>query len=94
MILKNNHGGDRKAKLTKPEEVMSGVIGGFLACWNHPFEVARIEMQARGAFGEKALSLSGVLGMIYRERGISVCGFFFFFFFFLHRRNRRRNYSD
>ncbi|KAJ9449378.1 hypothetical protein DIPPA_00062 [Diplonema papillatum] len=71
LILTQNHGGDKKAKLTKPEEVLSGVIGGFLSCWNHPFEVARIEMQARGAFGEAKLSLGGVLGMIYKERGIA-----------------------
>eukprot|EP01064_Diplonema_japonicum_P033503 TRINITY_DN6616_c2_g1_i1.p1 TRINITY_DN6616_c2_g1~~TRINITY_DN6616_c2_g1_i1.p1 ORF type:complete len:289 (+),score=48.43 TRINITY_DN6616_c2_g1_i1:79-945(+) len=71
VFISRNHGGDKKAKLTKPEEVTSGVIGGFLACWNHPFEVARIEMQARGAFGEKKLSLSGVLGMIYKERGVA-----------------------
>ena len=73
VIIRQNHGGDKKAKLSKPEEIMSGVIGGFLACWNHPFEVARIEMQARGAFGEAKMSLPQVLGMVYKEQGVSVC---------------------
>eukprot|EP01065_Artemidia_motanka_P035584 TRINITY_DN43496_c0_g1_i1.p1 TRINITY_DN43496_c0_g1~~TRINITY_DN43496_c0_g1_i1.p1 ORF type:complete len:304 (+),score=80.57 TRINITY_DN43496_c0_g1_i1:67-912(+) len=70
-IIKVNHDGNPKAKLSKTEEVMSGVTGGFLACWNHPFEVARIEMQARGAAGEKGVSLIGCLGMVYRENGLS-----------------------
>jgi hypothetical protein len=37
----------KTAKLSKGEEAMSGIIGGTMACWNHPFEVARIEMQSR-----------------------------------------------
>jgi hypothetical protein len=31
---------------------MSGIIGGTMACWNHPFEVARIEMQSRADQGQ------------------------------------------
>jgi hypothetical protein len=54
--------GDSKAKLSVSEEALSGIVvvqkdpktvaltsghpTGTLACWNHPFEVARIEMQA------------------------------------------------
>jgi hypothetical protein len=34
------HPGDANAKLTVPQEAMSGVIGGALSCWNHPFEVS------------------------------------------------------
>eukprot|EP01063_Lacrimia_lanifica_P035059 TRINITY_DN65_c0_g1_i9.p2 TRINITY_DN65_c0_g1~~TRINITY_DN65_c0_g1_i9.p2 ORF type:complete len:286 (+),score=103.76 TRINITY_DN65_c0_g1_i9:71-928(+) len=71
LFITRYHGGDKKAKLSKLEEVGAGTIGGVLSSWNHPFEVARIEMQARGAFGEKKMSLPGVLGMIYAERGIS-----------------------
>eukprot|EP01062_Namystynia_karyoxenos_P026103 TRINITY_DN20399_c0_g1_i1.p1 TRINITY_DN20399_c0_g1~~TRINITY_DN20399_c0_g1_i1.p1 ORF type:complete len:310 (+),score=109.77 TRINITY_DN20399_c0_g1_i1:87-932(+) len=70
-IIKMNHKGDPKAKLSKAEEVCSGTIGGFLACWNHPFEVARIEMQARGAAGEKGVSLAGCLMMVYRKDGLT-----------------------
>jgi len=33
------HGTDPNAKLMKPQEALSGVIGGSLSCWNHPFEV-------------------------------------------------------
>ena len=28
--------GDPKAKLTKQQEVGAGIVGGVLACWNHP----------------------------------------------------------
>merc|ERR1712166_568921 len=45
-------GGNGQGKLTVGQEVFSGMLGGMLACWNHPFEVARIEMQARAAAGE------------------------------------------
>lgn len=58
--LKRSLHSDPSAKLTKGEEVLSGVIGGMLACWNHPFEVARIEAQARGDQGQKALSMPQV----------------------------------
>jgi len=27
---------DPRAKLTKPQEVGAGIVGGVLACWNHP----------------------------------------------------------
>jgi len=30
-----------EAKLTVGQEVCSGMMGGMLACWNHPFEVGR-----------------------------------------------------
>ena len=33
---------DPRAKLTKPQEVGAGIVGGVLACWNHPI----------GEFGE------------------------------------------
>merc|ERR1719162_1105059 len=52
-VIRRNHAGNPKAKLSRTEEVGCGVAGGSLACWNHPFEVARIELQARGAAGEK-----------------------------------------
>jgi hypothetical protein len=45
--------GDMKAKLTKGEEAFSGVLGGTFSTWNQPFEVARIQMQAAAASGEK-----------------------------------------
>jgi len=70
-VIRANHGGNPKAKLSRGEEVGCGIAGGFLACWNHPFEVARIELQARGAAGEKGLSLVGCLGMVYKKNGFA-----------------------
>ena len=63
--------GDASAKLTKGEEVGAGVIGGTLACWNHPFEVARIEAQARAAAGQPALSMPGVMRLVVAESGVT-----------------------
>ena len=63
--------GDAAAKLTKGEEVGAGVIGGTLACWNHPFEVARIEAQARAAAGQPALSMPGVMKLVVAESGFT-----------------------
>ena len=37
--------GDAKARLSLDQEALAGCLGGMLSCWNHPFEVARIEMQ-------------------------------------------------
>merc|ERR1719271_837842 len=45
--------GDAKAKLTKGDEAISGILGGAFSTWNQPFEVARIQMQAAAAAGEK-----------------------------------------
>jgi hypothetical protein len=64
------HGGDPDAKLTVGQEVLSGMMGGMLACWNHPFEVARIEMQARAAAGESSKSMVKVLKDVHAEYGM------------------------
>lgn len=61
--------GDANAKLSRPEELWCGVFGGILSSWNHPFEVARIEMQARANAGETALGLGAVMKMVVRENG-------------------------
>eukprot|EP01067_Filipodium_phascolosomae_P007171 Filipodium_phascolosomae@DN5673_c0_g1_i1.p1 len=37
----------RKSNLSVGQEALCGILGGGLSCWNHPFEVARIQMQAR-----------------------------------------------
>ena len=46
------------------------MCGGILSCWNHPFEVARIEMQARAFAGENSLSIVGVFRNVYAEYGV------------------------
>jgi len=71
MMLKTFH--DPKnpdAKLTVGQEVSSGMLGGMLACWNHPFEVARIEAQARAAAGESTKSMMTVLRDVHGEYGV------------------------
>lgn len=69
--LKERIHGDPNAKLTPMQEVASGMIGGTLACWNHPFEVARIEMQARGDQGQKSVGLVQTLRLVVQEYGVS-----------------------
>mmetsp|Transcript_47820 Transcript_47820/g.89007 ORF Transcript_47820/g.89007 Transcript_47820/m.89007 type:complete len:303 (+) Transcript_47820:129-1037(+) len=62
---------DKSAKLTKTEEALSGIIGGTMSCWNHPFEVARIEAQSRADQGQKGMSMISVLTMITKEQGVA-----------------------
>ena len=62
--------GDANSKLSMGQEALSGCLGGMLSCWNHPFEVARIEMQARAVAGEEALSMVGVLSQVHGQYGI------------------------
>lgn len=62
--------GDEKHKLTKGDEAVCGIIGGTLASWNTPFEVARIEMQARANAGQSSLNLVQVLSLVYKEQGV------------------------
>ena len=62
--------GDASAQLTTGQNVLAGVCGGTLACWNHPFEVARIEAQARADQGQSAKSMAGVMAMVVRENGV------------------------
>ena len=38
---------------------------------NHPFEVARIEAQARAAAGQPALSMPGVMKLVVAESGFT-----------------------
>jgi len=68
-VRKVMHGGAKDAKLTPGQEIVAGIIGGTLACWNHPIEVARIEAQARANAGEKGASMLGIWRDIVRERG-------------------------
>lgn len=68
-FINRNHANEKKPKLTIKEEVACGIFGGTLATWNTPFEVARIEMQARAIFAEKKLGLGQVLRHIYGESG-------------------------
>lgn len=42
------HDNNPTARLSAGEEILAAAIGGTLSCWNHPFEVVRIEMQSVG----------------------------------------------
>lgn len=46
------------------------MLGGMLSCWNHPFEVARIEMQARAVAGESYMSMTTVFRSVYAQYGM------------------------
>lgn len=63
-------GGAARRRLSVPEEAAAGVAGGVLSCWNHPFEVARIEMQARALGGEPPRSMLAVLRDVHAEAGV------------------------
>ena len=41
-----------------------------MACWNHPFEVARIEAQTRGSLGQETGSMVSVMKDIIKENGV------------------------
>jgi hypothetical protein len=67
-VLKRK-GSDEHVKLSTNEEIMCGVVGGALSCWNHPFEVARIEMQARANAQQSHLSMAQVFRLVVGEHG-------------------------
>jgi len=64
------HDGDVDAKLTRGQEVGAGIVGGTMACWNHPFEVARIEAQSRGNAGQPVGSMVSVMHDVVRADGV------------------------
>lgn len=65
--------GDEKAKLTMTQEALAGTIGGAISCWNHPFEVTRIQMQATAAEGKDGPKpgMVQVMSTIVKEQGVS-----------------------
>lgn len=63
--------GNPKHRLSVKEEAVAGIFGGVLSCWNHPLEVARIEMQARALLGGSQLSMLHVLRHVHAESGFA-----------------------
>ncbi|TMW56359.1 hypothetical protein Poli38472_006369 [Pythium oligandrum] len=61
---------DPNAKLTVAQEAGAGIIGGALACWNHPFEVARIQMQSAADRGEAKQNMVQVFRTVVKEQGV------------------------
>lgn len=70
LIARYKHG-DAGAKLSVGEEVAAGIIGGGVSCWNHPFEVARIEAQSRAVSGESKRGMIAIMKQVHGEQGIA-----------------------
>jgi len=62
--------GDTEAQLTIGQEGLAGVMGGTMSCWNHPFEVARVQAQAAAAAGQPSKNMLEVMRTIVRENGV------------------------
>lgn len=71
VIKRASYDDPETAKLTVVQEVMAGIIGGTLACWNHPFEVARIDAQTRAALGEPKLSFFNTFRHVVDSHGVA-----------------------
>ena len=53
-------GGDARKKLSTVERLSAAAVGGSLACWNHPIEVIRIELQRHD--GDRAAGSRSIFG--------------------------------
>lgn len=63
--------GDTERRLGKGERLLASAVGGGMACWNHPFEVLRVEMQVpRSDSGAKRLSLTEAARRVFAENGV------------------------
>jgi len=70
ILLKRKAGdGVMNPSLTKWEEAASGCVGGALSCWNQPFEVSRIQMQAAAAANEAKLSMVDTMKLVVKQDG-------------------------
>eukprot|EP00299_Pterocystis_sp_00344_P018274 c9128_g1_i1.p1 GENE.c9128_g1_i1~~c9128_g1_i1.p1 ORF type:complete len:258 (-),score=33.47 c9128_g1_i1:32-805(-) len=61
--------GSTDAQLTVGEEALAGVMGGTMSCWNHPFEVARVQAQASSEAGVVPPNMVQVMKNIVKEHG-------------------------
>ncbi|PXF44700.1 Citrate/oxoglutarate carrier protein [Gracilariopsis chorda] len=62
-------GKDKERKLSKPQRILSSIIGGALACWNQPFEVVRVEMQRADSVASNN-TIGGAVRHIYETSGL------------------------
>lgn len=53
------------------QEMAAGALGGALSAWNQPFEVMRIDAQARAAKGQPSLNIVETGQMVAAEDGVS-----------------------
>lgn len=62
-------------KLAMGDKIAASVVGGTLSCWNQPFEVIRVDMQAVKAHGGmQRPSMAQTASQIFRDNGLA--GFF------------------
>ncbi|EKG01829.1 mitochondrial carrier protein, putative [Trypanosoma cruzi] len=59
-----------RQKLTTPEEIFCGIMGGVLGCINQPFEVVRVLQQARQATGEQGVTTRNCVSYVYKTYGL------------------------
>ncbi|KAH9601504.1 Mitochondrial substrate/solute carrier [Trypanosoma melophagium] len=59
-----------REKLSAPEEVLCGIVGGMLGCINQPFEVVRVLQQARVAMGDKTANTRNCAAHVYKTYGL------------------------
>ncbi|RNF22680.1 putative mitochondrial carrier protein [Trypanosoma conorhini] len=59
-----------REKLTVPEEIFCGMMGGALGCVNQPFEVLRVLQQARQATGDKGANTRNCAAYVYKTYGL------------------------
>ena len=57
-------------RLSVADETLAGTIGGILSTWNQPFEVMRIDAQARAARGLPGRNIFETSSLIVKENGI------------------------
>lgn len=65
-------GKERDRPLSTLERLFSTAVGGGLACWNHPIEVVRVEMQSMVKADDrpKSLTIGSTARYIYAKNGI------------------------
>jgi hypothetical protein len=56
-------------KLSVPERMVCGLLGGSAACINQPIEVMRITVQARHATGDAAANTTNSARMVFQKHG-------------------------
>lgn len=58
--------------LSSSERLLAAVVGGALGCWNHPFEVIRVEMQSqiKAPGRPSSPNIFNTASFIYREHGL------------------------
>eukprot|EP00052_Salpingoeca_macrocollata_P021729 m.186850 g.186850 ORF g.186850 m.186850 type:complete len:580 (-) comp21610_c1_seq2:26-1765(-) len=70
-LKKLYHEDPSTARLTVKQEFAAGILGGAMSCWNHPFEVARIEAQARAAADQPKIGMLEIFRQVTQQYGVA-----------------------